>query len=554
MHDLLLRAGMGLHGIRYWRPLARMARHPDATQQQLLRSLLVANRNTRFGIEHGFGGVTNASDFRDRVPVQDYEALRPYIDDQRRTGAQALTAESPVFYAQTSGSTGKPKYIPITPSGLEMHRTEQALFSYLQFRACPKAFIGKALGIMGAAVEGHLDTGQAVGSVSGHLYQSLPHAVQSRFVVPPEVARIADYDLKYLVILRLALAEPRVTYMGTPNPSTFLRLLDILNARRDLLLKSLHTGKLDGLDGLDGAVRDAIAARLQADPARAASLRAAPSLTFANVWPDVRLVTTWTGGSCGIALDALRRKLPPEAAVMELGYQSTEFRGTIALDAETPHGLPPLHHHFFEFAEQAKWDSGHADFLTLEQLEAGRRYYVLITTASGLYRYFMNDLVEVSGFFHRTPLLRFIQKGKGVTSLTGEKLYEGQAIDAVLEATGKYGVASSFFLLVADEKISAYHLFVESDDGGRSDTLDFVAAIDRRLGELNIEYHGKRMSGRLGPLTIAWLKRGAADAYKRACVRAGQREGQFKPAVLQYRKDLILSFDDYLISPARTHG
>ena len=66
----------------------------------------------------------------------------------------------------------------------------------------------------------------------------------------------------------------------------------------------------------------------------------------------------------------------------------------------------------------------------------GRRYYVLFTTAAGLYRYFMNDLVEVTGFFHRTPLLRFVQKGKGVTSLTGEKLYEAQAIEAVQDVSG----------------------------------------------------------------------------------------------------------------------
>jgi hypothetical protein len=64
---------------------------------------------------------------------------------------------------------------------------------------------------------------------------------------------------------------------------------------------------------------------------------------------------------------------------------------------------------------------------------------------------------------------------------------------------------------------------------------------------LNIEYDSKRTSGRLGPLTVAWLERGAADAYKTACVRAGQREGQFKPAVLQYRKELVVSFDSYVI-------
>ena len=62
--------------------------------------------------------------------------------------------------------------------------------------------------------------------------------------------------------------------------------------------------------------------------------------------------------------------------------------------------------------------------------------------------------------------------------------------------------------------------------------------MDRRLGELNIEYHSKRASGRLQPLEVTVLKSGAADAYKAACVRAGQREGQFKPVVLQFRRDL----------------
>ena len=67
-----------------------------------------------------------------------------------------------------------------------------------------------------------------------------------------------------------------------------------------------------------------------------------------------------------------------------------------------------------------------------------------------------------------------------------------------------------------------------------------AADVDQRLGELNVEYHSKRASGRLAPLTIALLRQGAGEAYKTACVRAGQREGQFKPAVLQYRRDLAL--------------
>ena len=546
MRGLALRAGMFLSG-RLWRQVERAADRPDVAQRRVLARLLGANRGTRFGVEHGFAGIRDPAAFRASVPVQTYETLRPYIDEQRRTGARALTAESPLFYAQTSGTTGQPKYIPITPSMLAMQRSEQTLFSYLQFRACPEAFAGKALGIMGAAVEGRLDSGHTVGSVSGHLYRSLPRIVRSRFVVPPEALAIADYDLKYLIILRLALAQRDITYLGSPNPTTFLRLLDLVNAKRDVLVESLATGRLDALDALDDSLRQSLARRFAPDHGRAAELRRLPTLTFATLWPSIRLVTTWTGGSCGVALEAMRKKLPPATLVMELGYQSSECRGTIALSAETPAGLPPLHHHFFEFVEPAGWDDGRPEFLGLDELERGKRYYVLFTTAGGLYRYFMNDLVEVDGFYRRVPLVRFVQKGRGVTSLTGEKLYEAQVIEAMRDVAIRHDLSATFFLLVADEQSSTYTLFIEADDGRPTATPSMALDLDRRLGELNIEYEAKRKSGRLEPLKVAWLRPGAAEAYKAVCVRAGQREVQFKPALLQYRKDLLLRFDDFVV-------
>ncbi len=363
---------------------------------------------------------------------------------------------------------------------------------------------------MGAAVEGRLDSGHAVGSVSGHLYQALPKAVRSRFVVPPEVFSIDDYDLKYLIILRLALAERHVTYLGAPNPSTFLRLLDMLNSNRERLLDSLAAGPGEMLDAVAPSLRAVLVKSLRADPDRAATLRQLKTFTFANVWPEIRLVTTWTGGSCGIALESVRRTLPSSTQVMELGYQSSECRGTIALQPETPGGLPLFHHHFLEFVRQDAWDSGTPEFLTLGQLEVGGRYYVLFTTAAGLYRYFMNDLVEVIGFFHKSPLMRFVQKGRGVTNLTGEKLYEAQVIEAVQHATASLGVTAHFFVLVADERSSIYRLSLQLDSGTLEGDRGVSQTVDHRLGELNIEYQSKRASGRLGPLTVAWLRSGTS--------------------------------------------
>lgn len=544
MRSLLMRAAMLRYRARHWTPLVTLAQEPAQAQAATLRRILEANQSTQFGAAHGFATVRTPTDYQARVDVQQYESLRELIERQRLTGAPTLTTEAPIFYARTSGSTGVPKLIPITATALRLHRDEQALFTYLQHRACPEAFAGSAWGIMGAAVEGRLDSGHAVGSVSGHLYESLPRLLQSRFVVPPVVSGIDDYDTRYLVILRLALATADITYLGAPNPSTFVRLLHLLNTRRDVLARSLESGRLTDLGSIGDTIGKALGPRLAADRGRANALRHDRPLTFTDLWPHIRLLTTWTGGSCGIALDALRRALPDGCSVMELGYQATEMRGTLALDREAPGGLPPLDHHFFEFVDQERWESGDPAFLGVADLESDRRYYVLVTTAAGLYRYFMNDLVEVAGRFGNTPLLRFVQKGKGVTSLTGEKLYEAQVIAAVTDAARARGLTPAFFQMLADETQSRYRLMIEVD---QLPPADFAADVDVRLGELNVEYQAKRASQRLGPPTVSRLRPGSWEAYKAACLARGQREGQFKPSILQYERDLVWPVEDHVI-------
>ena len=155
---------------------------------------------------------------------------------------------------------------------------------------------------------------------------------------------------------------------------------------------------------------------------------------IADLWPELRIVVTWTCASAGVTVDALRGELAPPTRILELGYLSSEFRGTITLGRNPGTGLPTLDTHFFEFVEREKWDRGEPEFLTLDRIRKDVDYYVIVTTPSGLYRYFINDLVRVRGFLHKTPLLKFMQKGKGVTNITGEKLYESQVLAAVRAA------------------------------------------------------------------------------------------------------------------------
>ena len=119
--------------------------------------------------------------------------------------------------------------------------------------------------------------------------------------------------------------------------------------------------------------------------------------------------------------------------LVEMGYLSSEFRGSLTVDPVNNRAVPTVHENFFEFVEREKWENGCPEFLTIDQIELGAAYYVIVTTRAGLYRYFINDVVEFDGHYCKTPTIHFLEKGAGVTSITGEKLHENQVTQAMKE-------------------------------------------------------------------------------------------------------------------------
>jgi hypothetical protein len=186
------------------------------------------------------------------------------------------------------------------------------------------------------------------------------------------------------------------------------------------------------------------------------------------------------------------------------------------------------------------------ELVTIYRLSKGIDYYVIVTTPSGLYRYFINDIVSVTGYFNRTPLLRFRQKGKGVTNITGEKLYEAQVLAAIRASMDQAHCVARFVMMLADEQACAYRLYVEADGANKPTAAALATSVERKLCELNVEYAAKLESGRLRALEAMWLAVGAADAYKRSCVERGQREGQFKTVAIAYRRDFTFDLDRFV--------
>jgi sterol desaturase/sphingolipid hydroxylase (fatty acid hydroxylase superfamily) len=547
--DVAVPLYLRLTHIVYSLHLRAMARNPMRVQRRLLRRILRENRDTQFGRRHAFSAINGPEQYAARVPVADFESLRPFIDAEIERGEPALTQAAPVAYMRTSGTSGKPKDIPLTAGYLRALRRIQRISVGFQHRACAEAFNGGILAIVGTAEEGRLSNSKPYGAASGIVAAGTPTLIREKFVVPSTALAIAESRLKYLLVLRLAIARRDITYFGSANSTTPLALMKLYKENWRVLVEDVRRGGFFEIARLPSEVKKVVQNRLTADPARAAELarlgESNDGPRMRDLWPELRMVVTWTGGSAGITVGALRDELAPRTRIFELGYVASEFRGTITLGRLAGSGFPTLDTHYFEFAERDAWDRGERELVTIDRLCKGRDYYIVATTPSGLYRYFINDVVRVTGFLHRAPLLKFMQKGKGVTNITGEKLYEAQVLDAVSEAMREFGLDVRFMMMLADEEARRYQLYVEPHGASKPPATRLAQQVDLRLRQINVEYEAKRESARLGETVAAWLRPDTGEEYKRHCVAEGQREGQFKCVALAYRKDFRFALDRY---------
>lgn len=507
--------------------LIRSTKDPKSVQWHALENILLANKETEFGREFKFEQIDSPESFRALVPIGDFEALRPYIERQRDKNVQALTQEVPVYYNRTSGTIGTPKDVPVTQQNVDEIRLGSQLSAYVLSQQSD-ILRGKVFAIGGSAVEARTHDNVPIGSASGMLYRQQSRFVRARYVLPPEVFDIDNVETRYLASAIFGLTCKDVTAIATANPSTFVRLNEVIQEHTDSLLGHISDGTLP-----DSEVE---IQTLKPNPSRAKELaellKQTGTLAYRDVWPRLKGVVTWCGGSCGFALSKLEPLLPNDCAVYEFGYNSSEFRGTINVDLESNLCLPMFQHSYFEFVECDDWENGRKECLGLHELEEGKLYYIFATTSSGLYRYDINDIVRVSGYINATPTLDFVQKGRGVTSITGEKLTEHQVLESIGSMREELGIDPDFFILLADEENSEYLLCMELE--GVGDEARLASFVDSKLQDLNVEYQSKRKSGRLDHLKYRKLPAGTGFRYRSERVAAGQRDSQFKYLHLQY--------------------
>jgi hypothetical protein len=522
---------------RQWRRRHQRTTKPQEIQHKLLLKIISRNHATEFGRDHHFSTIRTLGDYRKQVPISEYERLRPYVERAQNGEVSTLTAQPVQMFTMTSGSTGQPKLIPVTEATRRNHRQLTRLWFHRALVDHPNLFNGKLLGIVSPAVEGRTAGGIPFGAASGLVYQSSPGWIQHAYAIPYEIAGIKDFELKYYVIMRLAL-EQDISFFGTPNPSTILKLVETADRNKYEIIKDIRDGTIGTDRNLLPELRALLGRRLAKNPDRARRLESLikydGTLRPKEYWPRLQLIGCWKGGTVGLRLKEFARWFGEMTPVRDLGYMASEGHMTLPISDSGSAGVLAIEENFYEFIPESEMASRTPTVLACDELEAGSTYSIILTTPGGLYRYDINDVVRVTGFFNRTPLIEFVRKGRDVANITGEKLHVNHVIEAMAQAQRAAGITVQHFRAQADLAKSLYAFAVEFDGTmpGQEHLSQLLRHLDASLRDLNVEYAQKRDSQRLGAPILYVMKRGWFERKANTSVKDGARDTQFKASLL----------------------
>lgn len=530
----------------------RALKNPLDAQTAKLLQIIRANENSEFGRKYNFDKIYSIADYQRYVPQTTYESLLPYIEPMLEGKNGLLTMEPAVMFATTSGTTGKPKYVPITEAHLKDYGHAFQIHNYKMIKDEPMAGSGRFLIFASNDEDGITDGGLPYGSVSGLLRRRQSPLIQKYFSLPQCVGKIKEVETKYYTMLRIALTQDVTAILGC-NPSSFLLFADQLLEHGSHLISDIFDGSTRKQYSPEAAILDQLQPLFKPDRKRALELEAIlkrdGKLSPQSIWPNLSLLSCWKGGPLSFYLDRLPEHYG-NVPVRDFGYMASEGRGSIPLHNTGAGGVVAVSCHFFEFVAEDDMESEHPKFLTVDQLEIGGRYFIHFTTAAGLYRYNIHDLVEVIGYEDNTPVIQFVQKGLGISSITGEKLTEEQVQVALCYAVRQLNLTAldHFTFAVQMGYPPNYVCFVElKREIPESLSDEFLRVFEQSLQLQNIEYKDKRASRRLGAPTLQIVPAGTFTKLRQQRVAQGAPEAQVKIPLLNSSQ----SFSDTLTSLAR---
>jgi hypothetical protein len=522
----------------------RAVKRVEAEQLAILKRIVADNAETDFGRRHGFASIQSVRDYRRRVPLREFDDFHEWTKRIEAGAWNQLTRE-PVRLLEPTSGTGSSgtKLIPYTrglarefqaairPWIASLLLNDPELLGGPAYWSVSPATNASAKRSRGGIPIGFDDDTAYVGGWQQRL-------VAASLAAPPAVREISDIELFRYVTLLFLVRSRDLRLISVWNPTFLSLLIERLPEWGDELARDLERGTMCG--GAGDRLPDSVRSSLRADAARAREVRAALRENSAApihraLWPHLRCISCWADANAAAAAARLaalfsHARLQPKGLIATEGFVSLP----IAQRESGAHEGAALavRSHFLEFLPlRADGELDCAKPRLAHELEIGACYSVVLTTSGGLYRYRLNDTIEITGRWHECPIVKFVGRHAHVADWFGEKLSEAHVASALQRAFAARGVFPAFAMLACEAQSAApaYVLYVDAaePDG----TLEAAAGIVEEKLRENFHYDHARRLGQLHAVRFARVAHGA-EIYLDTKVRKGQRAGGVKPLAL----------------------
>lgn len=454
----------------------KWATNPVVTQQKVFTDLIRQAKNTQFGKDHDFENIKSHADFAAKVPLRDYEELKPYVDQMVAGKENILWPGKPLYFAKTSGTTSGAKYIPLTKESMPFHieAARNAILSYIHESGKTDFVNGKMIFLQGSP-ELEEKNGVKLGRLSGIVAHFVPKYLQKNRMPSWETNCIDDWETKVDAIVEETFNENMSVISGIPSwvQMYFEKLKSKGRKPVGDIFKNFNLFIYGGVNY---------------EPYRA---------KFENL--------------IGRKVDSI--ELFPASEGFFAYQDSQNEKGMLLL---LNSGI------FYEFIKSEEFFTENPKRYTIGEVETGINYVLIISTNAGLWAYNIGDTIQ----FTTTKPYRVIVSGriKHYISAFGEHVI-GKEVEAALQQAmeGTNITVNEFTVapqITPSNGLPYHEWFIEFENEPENLTA-FAEKIDAAMQKQNVYYYDLISGKVLQQLVISKVRKNGFQDYMKSIGKLG---------------------------------
>ncbi|BBM56143.1 GH3 auxin-responsive promoter protein [Leptotrichia trevisanii] len=469
---------------------------------------------------------------QNKIPIVNYEDIKEFVEREKSGESNVLLSDKIKLFELTSGSTSDVKYIPYTEKFLKSYMNGVFAWIYNLYQNNKRLFLGSSYWSVSPILKREAVTsgGIRVGIEDDTSYFDKVSAffLNKLFTVPKEIKNTQNMEDFLLITAVFLLLSENLAMISVWSPSFLMILLDFIEKNQKVIcqiVKSEDLGteffadknlgnkkyfqiiqkkyrklwkknrskflinyfekyeknilskndKTQNLEITEKNNENEIMAENKNLETKSGNKIVENFVDYSVIWEKLSLVSCWADSDSYEIFIKLKEKLNFDKKNMNLKFQgkglmSTECIVSFPLENVKNGSVAAYNSFFYEFIQVSDDKLENRNPKLLDELELGERYCVVVTTNAGLYRYNTNDIVEVTGFYHKIPIIKFVGRINNFSDIVGEKLKNSFVEKQVLTTLEENNIKSEFLLFAPVKNETGeifYTLFLEIKKNGR---------------------------------------------------------------------------------------